>query len=115
MQAHSPFPAAPIAGARVENADMNMVCDLFIHKGAEICVLHDKPFTKTVSWIEYDTATSTVEFIMEDGDIRNFGIPIDSAYRKYFHNTHIVSIVLWNPVTKRIESGIDLPLIIHAH
>lgn len=111
----SPFPSAPIAGTRAENPDMDMTIDLFIHQGAEVCVFHDKPFTKSLSWLEYDTKTNMIDFVMEDGDVRNFGIPVDASLKKYFHNAHLVSIVLWNAVTKKAESGVDLPLIIHAH
>lgn len=108
------FPSSTIAGVRAENADMDMMVDMFISDESEVCILHDKPFTKTLSWIEYDTQTSKVEFILEDGDIRNFGIPIDRKYRAYFHNTHIVNLLQWNPATKEVESGMELPLIVHS-
>lgn len=111
----SPFPSAPIAGSRTTLPEMDMVVDLFIHKGSEICILHDRPFAKTVSWLEYDQNTNRVDFIMEDGDIRNFGIPVDPQHRKYFHNTSVASMVLWNPKTRQAQSGVDLPLIIHAN
>ena len=91
-----------------------MVVELFIGNGAEVCVFHDRPFSKTVSWLEYDTANSKVDFVMEDGDIRNFGIAVDRKLRAYFLNTHLVSMIQMNPVTKKVENGVDLPLIVHA-
>lgn len=93
---------------------MNVTVDLFIGNDAEVCVFHDKPFTKTLSWIEYDTRTSRIDFIMEDGDIRNFGIDVERRLNPYFQNAHIVSIIQRNPITKKVENGMDLPLIIHA-
>jgi hypothetical protein len=111
---NSPFLNAPIGGARANYADMDMKLDCFVSENADVCVFHDKPFSKTLSWIEYDTRTSKLDFIMEDGDTRNFGIPVDRKLSAYFHNAHIISIIQLNPATKDVENGMDLPLIIHA-
>lgn len=111
---NSPFLNSPISGTRAAYNDQDMILDLFISDESEVCVMHDKPFSKTLSWLEYDSKNSTVDFIMEDGDLRNFGIPVDRKYRAYFHNTHVVNMILWNPVTKKLESGAELPLIVQA-
>lgn len=110
----SPFPASPVGGARAVNADMDMTVDLFISDAAAVCVIHDRPFSKILSWLEYDSRTNMVDFVMEDGDLRNFGIPVDPKLRAYFHNTHHVRVIQMNPTTKKVENGQELPLIIHA-
>lgn len=110
----SPFPSNPISGTRAVNADMGMNLDLIVSDRAEICVFHDKPFSKILSWLEYDSRTNRVDFIMEDGDIRNFGIPVEAKLRPYFHNAYVVNIVEMNPTTKKVVGGMELPLIIHA-
>lgn len=110
----SPFPSNPVSGVQAKYDDMDMALNLWVSDNADICVFHDKPFTRTLSWVEYDQKTNRVDFILEDGDIRNFGIPVDPRLRAYFHNAYVISIIQMNPTTKKVENGMDIPLIIHA-
>jgi|GEM_PF-2209145 len=110
----SPFPAGPIAGVRKINPDTDMTLDLFITDQAEVCIIHDRPFTIELSWLEYNSKNSQVDFVLDDGQIRNFGIPVLQEFRAYFHNAHVVNLVYFNPVTKKAESGVELPLIVQA-
>lgn len=108
------FPSAPIAGARTTVPEMNMVIDYFVSELSEVCVFHDKPFSKTLSWIEYNLDDCRLDFIMEDGDIRNFGIPVDGQLKPYFQNTHIVNVIQLNPENLQVVDGVELPLIVHS-
>jgi len=110
----SPFMATPTAGSRTEYPDMNMTIDYFVSEEANVCVFHSRPFSKALSWFEYDSKTNQLDFVMEDGDIRNFAIPVDPTLRSYFHNAHVISVIQFNPVTNDVENGVELPLIIHA-
>lgn len=58
----------------------------------KIYVLHDRAFQKELSWIEYNVTTGQMEFIMEDGDLRDFGIPIDPNFGKHLQNIHTIPV-----------------------
>jgi len=44
-------------------------------------IIHDKPFSNILSWVEYDTQTGMLNFIMDDGNLQDFGIPISDQYK----------------------------------
>ena len=54
-----------------------------------------------------------LDFIMNDGDIRNFGIPVHPDLAKYMQNAFQVLMVLMNEDTGKPEEGNYLPLVIH--
>jgi len=93
------------------NPDENMAVYFIVGDGPEAFVFHDQPFSKTLSWIEYDLASSRLDFILEDGEIRNFGIPIDRKYSPYMQNLHTISVVLQE--NGECVDGYDFPLIVH--
>lgn len=98
---------------RGRNADMDMEVELVVNERAEAMVLHDKPFTKSLSWLEYDLDTSKLDFIMNDGDIRNFGIPVDPKLAKYLQNAFQVLMVHMDKKSGEPVEGDFYPLIIH--
>lgn len=109
----SAFPSAPIAGSRTSFPDSGMNIDYFVTERVEVCVMHDRPFDKALSWIEYDMTTSRLELIMEDGDIRNYGIPVSPKLKPYFMNTSIVYVIQLNAQERSAENTQELPLIMH--
>jgi len=93
--------------------DLNMTVELVVNDRAEAMVLHDKPFKKDLSWLEYNLNTSKLDFVMEDGDVKNFGIPVDPALAKYLQNAFNVLMVLMNETMDEPQEGSYLPLIIY--
>jgi hypothetical protein len=110
---NSLFPSPPVAGARVNFPDEGMNIDYFVTNDVEVCVMHDRPFAKTLSWVEYDIASSRLDLIMEDGDIRNFGIPVAPHLKAYFMNTQTVYVIQLNLEDHAAEATLELPLIVH--
>lgn len=97
---------------RHHHPDLDMELDLYVHDVGDVNIFHNKPFEKALSWLEYDTTTSKIDFIMEDGDIRNFGFPIDPKFKAYLQNTQFISVVRFHgdiPVDE-----LQLPLITHG-
>lgn len=92
-------------------ADVDMGVYFLVADGPEAVVFHDQPFSKRLSWIEYDLETSRLDFILEDGDIRNFGIAIDSKFRVYMQNLHTISVVRQD--AGECVEGFKFPLIVH--
>ena len=108
----SPFTQQAPTEASAVYADMDMVVHCVLGNGIEVCVFHDRPFSKTLSWLEYDMGTSRLDFILEDGDIRNFGIPIDKAFGRYLQNMQSISVILRKG--NAMVDGETYPLILHA-
>jgi hypothetical protein len=107
----SPFSSKPIGGAVAEYPEMDMEVHCVIGDGPSIWIFHDKPFSKILSWIEYDLTTSRLDFVLEDGDIRNFGIPIDRMFGAHMQNVHTIPVVLRN--NDDMLAGDNYPLIVH--
>ena len=87
--------------------------ELVVNDKAEAFVFHNKAFKKKLSWLEYDLDGSKLEFIMNDGDIRNFGIPVDPQLAKYLQNAFQVLMVQMDEATGEPVEGNYYPLIIH--
>jgi len=98
---------------KAKMVDQNVRVELMVTDTAEAILIHDKPFMKELSWLEYDINDSKLVLIMDDGDIRDFGIPVEPRLSRYLQNSHQVQIVEMPEIDgEAIEHGY-LPLIIH--
>lgn len=110
MLAVPTVPKAPMeASAFVNDNAVNV--RLVIGDSGSAYVVYDRPFNKIMSWFEYDLDKNSLEFVMEDGEVRNFGIPVSREVGKYLQNTQIISFV--HMTDDRINDASDFPLIIH--
>ena len=91
----------------------DMSIELVVNDRAEAFVFHDKPFGKKLSWLEYDLGGSKLDFVMNDGEIRNFGIPVDPQLAKYLQNAFQVLMVQMDVETGEPVEGDYYPLILH--
>lgn len=73
--------------------DMDIALHMVVASNRTVCVLYDKPFTKELSWVEYDAAENRLDFIMDDGDVRNFGIPVPGDIQPYMHEKTFVAFI----------------------
>ena len=92
---------------------LGLRAELVVNDRAEAMVLHNMPFDKELSWLEYDLDSSRLEFVMEDGDVRDFGLPVDPLLSKYLQNAYQVLMVLMNEKTHEHSEEGYWPLIIH--
>lgn len=88
--------------------------DIAVKEDGRVVVFHNKPFKKDLAWMEYNMGQDSVEFVMDDGDIRDIGIPVNKDMKKYMHNTHQVLMVLLDDETGQAKEGYYIPLIIHS-
>ncbi|MCB9996560.1 MAG: hypothetical protein H6869_09010 [Rhodospirillales bacterium] len=93
--------------------DMNMKVELYVNDRAEAFVFHDKPFAKPLAWLEYDLDEDKMDFVMDDGDLRNFGIPVDPKLKKYLQNSFQVLMVQMDEETGEPIEGDYFPIVIH--
>ena len=92
---------------------MKVYAELLVNEKAEAFVLHDKPFDQELSWFEYHLDTSRLEFIMEDGDVRDFGMKIDPQLSRYLQNAFQIQTVMVDKEAGVYEEEEFYPLIIH--
>lgn len=87
--------------------------DLVVNDNAEVYVFHSKSFENRLSWLEFDLNTRTLDFVMNDGDVRSFGARVPERLTKHMHNAFQVMMVQMDEETGQAVSGDYFPLILH--
>lgn len=98
-----------------EIADPAFKLNLAINDQARVVIFHNKNFRKKLSWLEFNISTNRLDFVMNDGDVRNFGIAVAPDLSKYMQNSFQVLMILTNDTTGEHEGGNYYPLIIHRN
>ncbi len=80
----------------------------------KVVVFHNKVFKKEIAWFEFDLQTGFLTFVMEDGDIRDAGLPLSKKISKHMHNSHQILMVLEDEKTGDTREGHFIPLILHG-
>jgi hypothetical protein len=93
--------------------EQGMKVELYVNDKAQALVLHNMPFKKKLSWLEYDLTSSHLNFVLENGDIRNFGIPVHPNLARYLQNSFQILLVLVDEELGKQVNGDYYPLIIH--
>ncbi len=87
--------------------------EVAINDEGKVILFHNKVFKNDLSWLEFDLGTSKLDFILDDGEVRDFGMPLDRSVSKHMHNTHQVLTVLLDDETGFAKEGNFIPLILH--
>ena len=87
--------------------------EVAIKEDGRVVVFHNKPFKNELSWFEFDLETNKLDFVLDDGDIRDIGLPLSSAVAKHMQNSHQILMVLLDNDTGEAKEGNYIPLIIH--
>ncbi len=99
-----------VCGADDDNPlDLNIATN---HEG-KVVIFHDKPFKEELSWFEYDLGTRNLDFVLEGGETRNMGLPLQEDISKNMQNTHQILTILMDDDTGEAKEGSYVPLIIH--
>jgi len=114
----TPHTEAPNVGNLTDFAtelgkDGRLDIEVSIKEGGHIVVFHSHPFKNDVSWFEFDLDNNKLDFILEDGNMRDFGFPLTQDVAKHMHNAHQVLMVWMNPKTGEANQGRYVPLIVH--
>ncbi len=86
-----------------------------VDENGKIILFHNKVFKNDLSWLEFDLGTSELDFILDGGQMRNFGMPLDYSVSKHMQNTHQVLTVLLDDETGDAKEGHYIPLILHKN
>ncbi len=87
--------------------------EVAINEDGRVILFYDKVFKNELSWLEFDLDTSELDFILDGGHTRNFGMPLDRSVAKNMQNTHQILTVLLDEKTGDAKEGHYIPLIIH--
>lgn len=93
--------------------EQQMKVELVINDRAEAFLFHNKPFTRQISWVEYDLDSNKLDFVMNDGDQRNFGLLVKKDMGKYLQNAYQILVVLTDEKSGEPVEGEYFPIIIH--
>lgn len=77
-------------------------------------VFYNKPFKEIPAYVEFDLNTYHLDFVLENGDTRNSGMPLTKDMSKNMQNTHQILMVLMDDETGGAKEGRYLPLILHG-
>lgn len=87
--------------------------EVAINDDGRVLLFHNKVFRNELSWLEFDLGTSELDFILDGGITRDFGMPLDKSVSKHMQNTHQVLTVLLDEDTGDAKEGHYIPLILH--
>ena len=88
--------------------------EIAVKEDGRCAVFHNKPFRNELSWLEYDLDTYRLDFILDDGEIRNVGMDLTKEMSKNMQNTHQMLMVLMDDQTGIAKEGSYIPLILHG-
>lgn len=98
----------------VHGVDENNHLDIEVavtEKG-KVVVFHNRVFKKQIAWFEFDLGTNKLDFILDDGDLRDAGLPLTKDVAKYMQNSHQILMVYLDDDTGEAKEGQYIPLII---
>ena len=67
----------------LDHPDLNIETYLMLGVDNRIYILHDEPFQKALAWLEYNSEKKQLNFVMEDGDIRYLGVPVEKKFSQF--------------------------------
>lgn len=96
-----------------EFQDKSYRFELAVNEEAKAFVFYNKPLENKLSWLEFDLGTNKLDFVMEDGDLRDFGMPVHPDLAKHMQNAHQVFMVQIDEESGDALEGEYFPLILH--
>jgi len=87
--------------------------EVAIKEDGRVVLFHNKLFKNELSWLEFDLSTNELDFVLDDGEIRDLGLPLKQEVAKHMQNSHQILMVLLDDKTGEAKEGNYIPLIIH--
>lgn len=87
--------------------------EVAVKEDGKCAVFHNKPFRKDLSWLEFDLDTFELDFVLDNGEIRNVGLPLTKDVAKNMQNSHQVLMILMDDKTGDAKEGHYVPLFLH--
>ncbi|HPD82811.1 MAG: hypothetical protein R3D88_00990 [Alphaproteobacteria bacterium] len=84
--------------------EQEMRCSILSNANGDIVILHDKPITSDIQWIEFDVNKLQLNLVHEDGTTQDLGISIEQKMAKNLKNgTEVQLTLLENKEIKTIN------------
>ena len=96
------------------DTDNPLHVEVAIKDDGRVVLFHDKPFKTAISWFEFDLGTNKFDFVMEEGELRDFGMPLHESVAKHMQNSHQILTILLDDESGEGKEGDYIPLIIHS-
>lgn len=87
--------------------------DIAVRDDGKCAVFYNKPFKSEISWLEFNLETCMLYFVLDNGDMRDAGLPVTKSMSKNMQNTHQMLMVLLDDKSGEEKEAEYLPLIIH--
>ena len=87
--------------------------EVAIKDDGRVVVFHNREFKNPIAWFEFDLSTNKLDFVLEDGDVRDVGVPLHDVVAKHMQNSHQILTVLLDDESGEGKEGNYVPLIIH--
>jgi hypothetical protein len=87
--------------------------EVSVKQSGNVIVFHSHPFKQPIAWFEFDLTTNKLDFVLDSGDVRDFGFPLKPGVAKHMQNTHQILMVQMDPKTGEAQKGNYVPLIVH--
>ena len=100
-----------VYGATDEN---KLRIEVAVKEDGRCAIFHDKPFRNELAWLEFDIDNYRLNFVLDDGAIRDFGMELSKNMAKNMQNTHQMLMVLMDEQTGDAKEAVYIPLIIHG-
>ncbi len=110
-------PAAPVGNLNdftyQDGTGKDLHIEVSVKDNGQVAIFHNKPFVHELGWLEFDLGTNQLEFVRDDGEMRDFGFALTPDMAKHMQNTHHVFMVLMDEESGEPAKGGYLPLIVH--
>lgn len=85
--------------------------DLVIDEWGGVVILHTKPFEEDLTWLEFDLDNRTLNFVFDEGKIRDLGFSVNQDVTAYMQNAHIAKVALVEG--EDVVADETVPLLVH--
>ena len=92
--------------------DDKLNVEIAVREDGRVVVFHNRPFVDELSWLEFNLKTRRLEFMKDDGQMRDFGVLIPEHMSKYMDNTSQVYLALVSDETGKAVAARYVPLIV---
>lgn len=118
MNSHTENNDRPLVGALVDfvegvDKDNPLDIEVAVNDVGRVVLFHNRKFREPIAWFEYDLDTCQLDFVLENGDSRDAGLPLKNTMSKYMQNSHQILTVYLDDETGEAVEGTYIPLIIH--
>ena len=87
--------------------------EIAVDERYRILVLHNKSFVKDIAWFEFDIKNTTLDFVLDNGETRGFGMKLKPEIARYMQNAHQILRIQMDDDTGQAMNDDYIPLILH--